>query len=116
MALRRLARPPRLGLRPRITLAFAASGLLLSALLAGSTWAITRESSLTQREATATRQAYTNARLIQQQIGDGSDVKPVQDALNSVITTAQPIAQIEDISGEVRVQVDRRLDRPAPFS
>ena len=63
MALRRLPRPPRLGLRPRITLAFAASGLLLSALLAGSTWAITRESLLTQREATATRQAYQNARL-----------------------------------------------------
>ena len=78
MALRRLPRAPRLGLRSRITLAFAASGLLLSALLAGSTWAITRESLLTQREATATRQAYQNARYVQTQIPDEADAESIR--------------------------------------
>jgi signal transduction histidine kinase len=100
MALRRLRRPPRLGLRPRITLAFAASGLLLSALLAGSTWTITRESLLTQREASATRQAYQNARYMQTQIPEGADTPPVREALNDIVTTARPLMRIEDVSGE----------------
>src|SRR4029453_5245660 len=87
MALRRLPRPPRLGLRPRITLAFAASGLLLSALLAGSTWAITRESLLTQREASATRQTYQNARYMQRQIPEDRDAASVRVAMNGLVTT-----------------------------
>jgi signal transduction histidine kinase len=85
MALRRLPRPPRLGLRPRITLAFAASGLLLSALLAGSTWAITRESLLTQREGSATRQAYQNARYMQGQIPEDHEATSIKSALGGLV-------------------------------
>jgi signal transduction histidine kinase len=99
MAFRRLPRPPRLGLRPRITLAFAASGLLLSALLAGSTWAITRESLLTQREASATRQAYQNARFMETQIPEGVNAPPIRDALNSLVTPARPLIRTQDDLG-----------------
>ena len=39
----RRVRPPRLGLRARITLAFTLSAALLSVLMAGTTWGVTRE-------------------------------------------------------------------------
>src|SRR5262245_50099569 len=113
MALRRLPRPPRLGLRPRITLAFAASGLLLSALLAGSTWAITRESLLTQREASATRQAYEHARFMQTQITDNVDPGTVKGVLNGLVTTAVPLLRIEDASGEAWFSKVTRIDDDA---
>jgi signal transduction histidine kinase len=75
--------------------------MLLSALLAGSTWAITRESLLTQREATATRQTYQNARYMQTQIPEGGDAQPIREALNGIVTTARPIMRTEDATGEV---------------
>ncbi|MBV9951906.1 MAG: HAMP domain-containing protein, partial [Acidimicrobiia bacterium] len=113
MALRRLPRPPRLGLRPRITLAFAASGLLLSALLAGSTWAITRESLLTQREGSATRQAYQNARYMQGQIPPDHDPKPVNIALSGLVG-AQPVLRTQDAEGrEVFLSVVQGFDERA---
>ena len=51
----------RLGLRARITLAFALGSLLLSALMAGSTFGVAREQLLRQRENTAVRGFFTNA-------------------------------------------------------
>jgi signal transduction histidine kinase len=51
----------RLGLRARITLFFAVGALLLSALLSGTTWTLTRQYVVDQRESTATRTAYDNA-------------------------------------------------------
>ena len=112
MALRRLPRAPRLGLRSRITLAFAASGLLLSALLAGSTWAITRESLLTQREATATRQAYQNAGYVQTQIPDGADTESIRLLLTSLVTNAAPLVRTEGGDG-VEAWVSDELDQDA---
>ena len=100
MALRRLPRAPRLGLRSRITLAFAASGLLLSALLAGSTWAITRESLLTQREATATRQAYQNAGYVKTQIPDEADAESIRLLLTSLVTNAAPLVRAAGEDGK----------------
>jgi signal transduction histidine kinase len=98
MAFRRLPRPPRLGLRPRITLAFAASGLLLSALLAGSTWAITRESLLTQREGSATRQAYQNARYMQGQIPEDHEATSIKSALGGLVGS-KPVLRTEGNAG-----------------
>jgi signal transduction histidine kinase len=60
----RRLRPGRLGLRARITLAFTLSAALLSILLAGTTWALTRENIINQRESSATRQALRNGEVV----------------------------------------------------
>ena len=54
----------RLGLRARFTIAFALGGLVLSALLATVTYGLVRENIVRQRETSATRQVYSNARFI----------------------------------------------------
>lgn len=64
----------RLGLRARITLAFAVGALLLSALLSATTWALTRENLLHQREDSATVVVYRNAGFVQQQLAPNTDV------------------------------------------
>ena len=52
---------PRLGLRARITLAFAVGALFLSVVLAGATLGLTRQNLLDQRESSATARTYQNA-------------------------------------------------------
>jgi two-component system, OmpR family, sensor histidine kinase MtrB len=52
---------PRLGLRARITIAFAVGAFILSTLLAFTTWGLTRQNLLDQRESSATAFAYANA-------------------------------------------------------
>ena len=52
---------PRLGLRARITIAFAVGALLLSALLAATTWGFTHQNQLDQRSTSATTLAVANA-------------------------------------------------------
>ncbi|MCU1372179.1 MAG: putative two-component histidine kinase [Ilumatobacteraceae bacterium] len=77
---------PRLGLRARITLAFTLGALFLSTILAGTTWALTRESILGQRESAVTRQAFRNAEVVQQQLAAGeedTDLRAVLDSLDS---------------------------------
>ncbi|HEY8544872.1 MAG TPA: HAMP domain-containing sensor histidine kinase [Acidimicrobiales bacterium] len=59
---------PRLGLRARITIAFAVGALLLSALLAASTWGFTRQNQLDQRSTSATTLAVANAENMAQGI------------------------------------------------
>lgn len=68
--MRRFRLRQRLGLRARITLTFAIGALLLSALLSGTTWALTRENLLNQREDSATVVVYQNAGIVQQRVGD----------------------------------------------
>jgi signal transduction histidine kinase len=53
---------PRMGLRARITIAFAVGALLMSAVLAGATLGLTRQNLLDQRESSATARTYQNAR------------------------------------------------------
>lgn len=65
-------RPHRPGLRARITLAFGLGALLLSTVLAGSTWALTRSQLLDQRERTSLRQVYLNARLVRDSLSSVS--------------------------------------------
>jgi two-component system, OmpR family, sensor histidine kinase MtrB len=57
-------RPRRLGLRARITTTFALGALVLSGVLATTTYLATRGSLLRQRESAAVRQAYFDARVI----------------------------------------------------
>jgi signal transduction histidine kinase len=70
--LRRLT--PQLGLRARITLAFAVGALLLSGLLSITTLALTRSNLLDQREEAAVVVVYQNAGIVQQQAGTIDDV------------------------------------------
>ena len=54
----------RLGLRARATAAFALGALLLSVVLSGLTYGITRSYLVRQRESSAVRQAFVNAQLL----------------------------------------------------
>lgn len=103
MARFRLPLPSRLGLRARITFAFAASAAILSALLAGTTWGLTRESLLNQREAAAVRQTQFNARFMQTQLATGTDRNQLVDSLTL----------LETPSGS-RPSIDIRADRKDP--
>lgn len=75
--------PARLGLRARITFAFAATAAILSAVMAGTTWGLTRENLINQREANATRQARQNSMVIARAV----DADPSAEALRSQLTT-----------------------------
>ena len=66
----------RLGLRARITLAFGLGAMLLSALLAGTTYALTRGNLVEQREDTALTTSYSNARRVQGGLpAEASDIR-----------------------------------------
>jgi signal transduction histidine kinase len=101
----RFLRPPlpgRLGLRARITLAFAASAALLGALGAGGTWLITRGNLISQREAAATRQAYLNARYVRSQIPKNRDPATLQAVLGDLKNPqgSRPVLRLVDGTGE----------------
>ena len=71
----RRALPRRIGLRNRILIIFGAGSLILSIILALSTFGFTRTSLVNQRELTEINQAYINARRIQNElIGDRTNV------------------------------------------
>jgi signal transduction histidine kinase len=76
----------RLGLRTRITLAFGFGAMLLSFILAGATYALTRTNLVDQREGNVVRQAYVNAVQIQSQLP--LDGEAALDRLSSLVTPA----------------------------
>ena len=80
--MRRFPLTRRLGLRARITLAFAIGALLLSVLLSATTWALTRENLLNQREDSATVFVYRNAGIVQ----EGVEATDAQALLGSLLT------------------------------
>ncbi len=93
---RRAAISRRLGLRARITLAFAIGALLLSALLSATTIALTRENLLNQREDSAMVLVFQNARTVQNRVPSaGTDQ---QDLLASLSTPlgARPILYYDE--------------------
>ncbi|MFA5773814.1 MAG: HAMP domain-containing sensor histidine kinase [Ilumatobacteraceae bacterium] len=63
-----LRKIPSLGLRNRILLTFGAGALVLSAILAFTTYGITKSSLVKQRETTIINQAYINARRVQRDL------------------------------------------------
>lgn len=106
---------PRLGLRARITLAFTLSAALLSALLAGTTWVLTRENIVDQRESSATRQAFRNAALISGELDRSTiDDKQLRDSLNSLESDSQSRALVQDRSGKWTYQTTAFDERAIP--
>jgi signal transduction histidine kinase len=100
--LSRLPLPNRLGLRARITLAFATSAALLSALLAITTLAVTRQNLIDQRERTVIREAFLNAGNVRGQLpSEPEDADELQDVLSSVATPSgsQPVVRVENDNG-----------------
>jgi len=67
---------------------------LLSALLAGTTWALTRQSLISQREAAATRQAYLNARFMRSQLEAKNDPQDLLDRLSSLEAGSHPVLRV----------------------
>jgi signal transduction histidine kinase len=94
-ALRRLSVTRRLGLRARITLAFAVGALLLSALLSATTWALTRENLLNQREDSSMVLVFQNAGTVQNRITPETEQQALLSSL-STPTGARPILYYED--------------------
>jgi two-component system, OmpR family, sensor histidine kinase MtrB len=80
--LRRLAQRT-IGLRARVMIAFGLGGLLLSAILAGTTYALTRGDLIDQRERAVLGQAYFNASYVQRQL-PVNDAGLVTDLLSSL--------------------------------
>lgn len=56
----------------------------MSALLATTTWGLTRESIVNQREGTATTQAFRNAALIGQQLASETDDEQLRATMASL--------------------------------
>jgi signal transduction histidine kinase len=91
---RRLRFTTRLGLRARITLAFAIGALLLSTLLSATTWALTRENLLRQRESAGTVIVYQNASIVQRRARD-ADLQELLSTLSSPLG-GRPVLLTED--------------------
>jgi two-component system, OmpR family, sensor histidine kinase MtrB len=83
---------PRMGLRARITIAFAVGALLMSAVLAGATLGLTRQNLLDQRESSATARTYQNARTAALQLPGptDSDVRRTSDPADVLASLPTP--------------------------
>lgn len=90
---------PHPGLRARITLAFTLSAALLSTLLAGTTWALTRENIIDQRESSATRQAFRNADVLRSQLDTAQPDSDLRETLNSLDSDSPSRALVRDATG-----------------
>jgi two-component system sensor histidine kinase MtrB len=73
-------RPRALGIQARITISFALGAMLLSAILAGTTFALTRANLLSQRESNAIARVYVNASLVKNGL-QGRGLENIQDRL-----------------------------------
>jgi signal transduction histidine kinase len=82
----------RLGLRARVTAAFALGALFTAALLAATTFGISREQLIRQRESSAQVPFFNNARIVQQQL-QASSVLDVDSLLQDLQTAggARPV-------------------------
>ncbi|HVX20620.1 MAG TPA: HAMP domain-containing sensor histidine kinase [Acidimicrobiales bacterium] len=80
-----MTRSRRLGVRGRVIVAFALGAGLVSAALAVSTFFVVRQVLVDQRQASNLRQAYVNARLVRQDLGNPTS--DIGDVL-STLTTA----------------------------
>jgi signal transduction histidine kinase len=78
-------RGPRLGLRARITIAFALGALFLSILLAGTTFALVRQNLIAEREDTLVAQVFSDAQTVKEFLPQrrGADAVTVLERLAS---------------------------------
>ena len=92
MRLRRTPPHRRLGLRARLTLTYALGAALLSAFLAVTTFGLTRENLLQQREDTAVSRAYVNAATVRTTLSPAVDMETLIGSLPTP-EGAQPVIQ-----------------------
>ena len=87
-----------LGLRSRITVAFALGGLLVAFLLAAITLTTTRQVLLADREEIAEELAFSNASNVQRQLGGDLDPGAVQGVVDSLSTAtgSRPLLIIDN--------------------
>lgn len=98
------------GLQTRVTVMFALGALLLSVLLASSTWLITRSNQIRQRESVAANQMLANAVRMETQIQQPEAI-PLR--LNDMPTAdARPLAIVGDEA--IRPGSDSSRDLPPP--
>lgn len=88
-------RPRPLGLRARITLAFALGSLLLSVTLATTTWAFTRQAQLNQRETSAIDRLYGNARPLRATLLAGGTTNYNEYIASALPTTASKVLALD---------------------
>ncbi|HET8618255.1 MAG TPA: HAMP domain-containing sensor histidine kinase [Acidimicrobiales bacterium] len=102
----------RLGLRARITIAFAVGALVISMLLAGATLGLTRQNLLDQRESGATARTYQNAETVQRQLPSltSTDAGPAADPADVLSSLQTPTG-----SNPVLVVGDRWFSRTPEF-
>jgi signal transduction histidine kinase len=86
----------RLGLRARITLAFAIGALLLAALMSGTTWALTRENLVNQRVDSAMVLVFQDARTVQGRVANPDTDQQALLASLSTARGARPILYYDD--------------------
>ncbi|MEY2571648.1 MAG: two-component system, OmpR family, sensor histidine kinase MtrB [Acidimicrobiaceae bacterium] len=77
-------RPRALGLRARITLSFALGALVLSAILAGTTYLVARNNLSNQRESTTLSRVYVNASVVRSGLSGGLATADIQALLSSL--------------------------------
>ncbi|HEU5083955.1 MAG TPA: HAMP domain-containing sensor histidine kinase [Acidimicrobiales bacterium] len=72
---------PRLGLRARVTLAFAVGALLLSMAMSLLVIGVARSNLVSQREASATSQVYLNAEILRSRVTPNADTSQLLSSL-----------------------------------
>lgn len=112
----RWIRGPRLGLRARITLAFMLGAALLSTLLAGTTWALTRENIVDQRESSATRQAIRNSEVVATQLASAQENVDLRQTLASLESDSPSSALVRDSRGRWTNQTTAFSENALPRS
>jgi signal transduction histidine kinase len=103
---------PRIGLRARITIAFAVGTLVVSALLAGATLGLTRQNLLDARESGATARTYQNAETVQRLLPE-----PTEDGGGPTADPAEVLASLQTPTGSNPVLLvgDRWFSRTPEF-
>lgn len=87
----------RLGLRARVTAAFALGALLLSLIMGGLTYGVTRRYLLRQRESAVVHQAYVNAQLVRAGLRSARpDVPQLLEGLETRGTGSQSVLHYTD--------------------
>ncbi len=92
-------RPRPLGLRARITLAFALGSLLLSVTLSTSTWAFTRQAQLNQREDSSIDRVLSNARPLRSTLLAGGTTNLSEYMVASLPTPANQVIAVRNGEG-----------------
>jgi len=94
----------RLGLRARITIFFALGAALLSAILAGTTFAVARNNLINQRESTVLSRVYVNASIVRNGLQGGGSL-----STDEIQTTLLPSLQLPEGSRPLLHYRDRWL-------